>query len=65
MDTRRQIILEALETEIGRQAPGEGEQLDLLALAGAIDSALDEAGHPDEEIDDGKTPAELNASNDV
>jgi len=65
MQTRRQIILEALETEIERQAHGEGEQLDLMALAGAVDSALDEAGRPDEEIDDGKTPAELNASNDV
>ena len=58
-DDRRQKIAAALAAEIKRQgilAP----RLDLQELAGAVDKALEGPASTDE----GKTPDELNASND-
>ena len=66
MDERKQTIHRALVSEIARQAETERQELDLVALAVAIDRALGGDGvMPGEEVDDGKTPAELNAANDV
>lgn len=66
MDGRKLQILEALMTEIERQAGTDLEELDLVALAVAIDRALGGDGvMPGDEVDEGKTPAELNAANDV
>lgn len=60
---RRQLILEVLSTELDRQSPGrEGGPIDLMALAHAIDAALDGSG--DAIGDEGRTPQELNAEND-
>ena len=65
LDARKQLILDALENEIVRQATTDLEQIDLVALAVAIDQALGGDGvMPGEEIDDGKEPGELNAAND-
>lgn len=65
LDARKQLILDALENEIVRQATTDLEQIDLVALAVAIDQALGGDGvMPGEEIDDGKEPDELNAAND-
>lgn len=66
MDGRKLRIYEALVAEIGRQAETDLSQIDLVALAVAIDHALGGDGvMPGEEVDEGKTPAELNAANDV
>lgn len=66
MDGRKLKIHEALVSEIARQAETERDELDLVALAVAIDQALGGDGvMPGEDVDDGKTPAELNAANDV
>lgn len=66
LDERKQTILQALITEIHRQAETERDEIDLVALAVAVDRALGGDGvMPGETIDDGKEPAELNASNDV
>lgn len=65
LDERKQIILEALGREIERQAGTDLDEIDLVALAVAVDLALGGDGvMPGEEIDDGKTPGELNAAND-
>jgi hypothetical protein len=65
LDERKQIILEALGREIENQAEGDLDEIDLVALAVAVDAALGGDGvMPGEAIDDGKTPAELNAAND-
>jgi hypothetical protein len=65
LDERKQIILEALGREIERQAETDLDEIDLVALAVAVDAALGGDGvMPGETIDDGKTPAELNAAND-
>lgn len=65
LDERKQLILEALGREIARQAETDLEEIDLIALAVAVDLALGGDGvMPGEEIDDGKTPDELNAAND-
>ena len=65
LDERKQKILAALADEIQRQAETDLEQIDLVALAVAIDRALGGDGlMPGDPIDDGKTPEELNASND-
>lgn len=65
LDARKQLILDALEGEIVRQATTDLEEIDLVALAVAIDRALGGDGvMPGEEIDDGKEPDELNAAND-
>jgi len=66
MDGQKLRIYEALITEIERQAETELAELDLVALAVAIDHALGGDGvMPGDEVDEGKTPAELNAANDV
>ena len=65
LEARKQLILDALEGEIVRQATTDLEEIDLVALAVAIDRALGGDGvMPGEEIDDGKEPDELNAAND-
>ena len=65
LDARKQLILDALESEIVRQATTDLEQIDLLALAVAVDQALGGDGvMPGGKIDDGKEPDELNAAND-
>jgi hypothetical protein len=65
MDERKQTILEALSREIRRQAETDRDELDLIALAVAVDKALGGDGAmPGDEIDDGKEPDELNAAND-
>jgi hypothetical protein len=65
LDERKQLILEALGREIARQAETDLDEIDLVALAVAVDLALGGDGvMPGEEIDDGKTPDELNAAND-
>jgi hypothetical protein len=65
LDARKQLILDAIESEIVRQATTDLEEIDLVALAVAIDQALGGDGRmPGEEVDDGKEPDELNAAND-
>jgi hypothetical protein len=65
LDDRKRLILSALETEIARQAGTDLREIDLVALAVAIDAALGGDGvMPGEEVDDGKEPDELNAAND-
>jgi hypothetical protein len=65
LDERKQIILEALGAEIHRQAETDLDQIDLVALAVAVDRALGGDGlMPGDTIDDGKEPDELNAAND-
>lgn len=65
LDERKQIILEALGREIARQAETDLDEIDLVALAVAVDLALGGDGvMPGDEIDDGKQPDELNAAND-
>jgi hypothetical protein len=65
LDARKQLILDALESEIVRQATTDLEEIDLVALAVAVDQALGGDGvMPGEEVDDGKEPDELNAAND-
>jgi hypothetical protein len=65
MDERKQTILEALSREIHRQAETDRDELDLIALAVAVDQALGGDGAMlGDTIDDGKEPDELNAAND-
>lgn len=60
---RTQLILEVLSAELDRQLPGrEGGRIDVMALARAIDAALDGSGPAIG--DEGRTPQELNAEND-
>lgn len=66
MDGRKLEIHQALLGEIGRQGRADRHGLDLVALAVAIDRALGGDGvMPGGEVDQGRTPAELNAANDV
>lgn len=66
LDERKQTILDALRLELARQGQGRAEPLDLVALAVAIDHALGGDGvMPGEPVDDGKSPDELNAANDL
>jgi hypothetical protein len=66
LDGRKQAILDALTAEIERQAIAGYKEMDLVALAVAVDRALGGDGvMPGGEIDDGKEPDELNAANDV
>jgi hypothetical protein len=65
LDERKQAILDALSTEIHRQAETDLDQLDLVALAVAVDRALGGDGlMPGDPVDDGMEPDELNAAND-
>lgn len=65
LDERKQTILEALGREIARQAETDLAEIDLVALAVAVDAALGGDGvMPGGVIDDGKEPDELNAAND-
>jgi hypothetical protein len=66
LDGRKLMIHQALVAGVERQAVTGLGQFDLVALAVAIDAALGGDGvMPGEEVDEGKTPAELNAANDV
>jgi len=66
IDGRKLAIHEALVAEIRRQAETDLRELDLVAMAVAIDRALGGDGvMPGGEVDEGKTPAELNAANDA
>ena len=65
LDDRKQLILEALGREIARQAETDLKEIDLVALAVAVDAALGGDGAmPGDEVDEGKEPDELNAAND-
>ena len=65
LDDRKQLILEALGREIARQAETDLKEIDLVALAVAVDAALGGDGvMPGDEVDEGKEPDELNAAND-
>ncbi len=65
LDERKQKILAALGEEIQRQAEADLDEIDLVALAVAVDRALGGDGAmPGDPVDDGKTPEELNAAND-
>ncbi len=65
IDGRKLAIHKALLAEIRRQAETDLRELDLVAMAVAIDRALGGDGvMPGDEVDDGKTPTELNAAND-
>jgi hypothetical protein len=66
LDARKQAILDALTAEIERQAISGLKEMDLVAIAVAVDRALGGDGVlPGGEIDEGKEPHELNAANDV
>jgi hypothetical protein len=66
LDGRKLQIHRALVAGIEHQAATELSEFNLVALAVAIDAALGGDGvMPGEEVDEGKTPAELNAANDV
>lgn len=65
LDERKQTILDVLRLEFARQGQSS-EHLDIVAMAVAIDQALGGDGvMPGEPVDDGKTPDELNAANDL
>lgn len=66
LDERKQTILDALRHEIERQASPDLAEMDLVAVAVAIDRALGGDGvMPGDPVDDGKEPDELNAANDL
>jgi hypothetical protein len=66
MDNRKQAILAVLQRELLRHGDATVESINLTALAVAIDAGLGGDGVlPGEAVDEGKTPAELNASNDI
>lgn len=58
-EERKQRIAIALAEEIGRQRV-TSPRLDIISLAAAVDAALDASSA----FDEGRTPEELNASND-
>ena len=58
-EERKQRIALALAAEIHRQGV-VAPRLDIASLAAAVDAALDASGS----FDEGRTPEELNASND-
>jgi len=63
LDERKQTILEALGREIHRQAETDLAEIDLVALAVAVDRALSgDGGRPDAPTDDGGLPDELKAA---
>lgn len=68
LDERKKAILRALSDEIARQAETDLEEIDLVALAVAVDAALGGDGvmppRGGDGYDDGKEPDELNAAND-
>jgi len=57
---RRQAIATAIAAELERQARAGASRIDVDALAGVIDEALD----PTPPVSEGKRPYELNATND-
>lgn len=59
-DPRRSAIATAIEAELNRQAHTDTARIDVDALAGAVDEALD----PPPPAAEGKRPDELNATND-
>ncbi|MGV3651081.1 MAG: hypothetical protein ACO1OK_06615 [Devosia sp.] len=66
MDERKQAILSVLQSEMAHKGAVTVESLDLMALAVSIDAALGGDGvMPGQAVDEGKTPDELNASNDI
>jgi len=58
-EERKQRIAIALAAEINRQGV-VAPRLDIISLAAAVDAALDASSS----FDEGRTPEELNASND-
>lgn len=58
-EERKQRIAIALAAEINRQSV-VAPRLDIISLAAAVDAALDASSS----FDEGRTPEELNASND-
>jgi hypothetical protein len=57
---RRQAIATAISAELERQALAGAARVDVEALAGAIEEALD----PGPPANEGRHPDELNATND-
>ncbi|MCS6758711.1 MAG: hypothetical protein MO852_06530 [Candidatus Devosia euplotis] len=57
---RRQTIATAIAAELKRQADTGTSRIDVDAMAGAVDAALD----PPAPIIEGRHPEELNATND-
>lgn len=57
---RRQRIATTIAAELERQARNGAPRVDIEALAGAIDDALE----PDLPLAEGKRPEDLNATND-
>ncbi len=59
-DARRQIIATAIAAELKRQADAGSSRVDVDAMAGAVDAALD----PPAPVTEGRSPDQLNATND-
>jgi hypothetical protein len=57
---RREAIRTAINAELQRQALAGAHRVDTEELAAAVEEALD----PDEPVEEGKRPQELNATND-
>ena len=65
LEGRKRQILDALTAEILRQAETDLSEIDMVAMAVAVDAALGGDGvMPGGDVDDGKEPHELNAAND-
>ena len=58
---RHDAIKIAIDAELQRQAESGANRVDTDELAAAVEEALD----PDEEVEEGKRPDELNATNDI
>ncbi|UYN99072.1 MAG: hypothetical protein KIT02_14230 [Devosia sp.] len=57
---RHQAIVVALTAELERQAQAGASRIDVEALAGAVETAID----PAPPLSEGRSPDELNATND-
>jgi len=57
---RRSVIAAAIAAELQRQANGDAVRIDIEALAGAVDAAL----VPTTPFAEGRSPEQLNATND-
>ncbi|RUT30323.1 hypothetical protein EMQ25_13515 [Arsenicitalea aurantiaca] len=64
-EDRRERIASVIDQELQRQARTSATRLDVSAMADAVDTALGGASLAPGEADEGKTPAELNSSNDI
>ena len=63
---RHQAIVTAISEELRRQALSGATRIDVDAMAGAIEDVIDIPGEALPQVidEDGKTPDELNSSND-